>query len=402
MRIFFNIVGHEYKKMLSRKSALISIVLVALITLIAPALRLTGSSLVDGEVYESHYDAMLKDRAHARALSGRVLDEALFNEALDAYAKVPADAARPLHTPEYEQYARPYSGIYGILTREFPLKDDANSILDTPREQLADYYTIRANRVIESINRRDMSQASKDALIESAGTVKTPFVFDYSDGFHDFFAATSSIAVLIAVAVAVCLAPMFAGEYTTGASELILCTKLGKGKLIAAKLFAALSFTFVYALGLTLASLLIDGLIYGYDGASSPIQLLHLLHSAPYNFTVKHFAAIFILCVTLAVVLTAALTLLLSARLKSPFAVIIPMGAMLFIPMMFTVSPSTVWFYNLFQLLPANIMQYSSALSYPYEIFGLPIMPYVFLPLFAFAATCVLLPFAWRGFKKHQ
>jgi hypothetical protein len=82
--------------------------------------------------------------------------------------------------------------------------------------------------------------------------------------------------------------------------------------------------------------------------------------------------------------------------------VIIPVGVVLFTPMMFAVSPAVAWLYNLYQLLPTNIMQYSSAVSLPYDFFGLLVMPYVFLPLFAFAASCVLLPFAWRGFKKHQ
>jgi ABC-type transport system involved in multi-copper enzyme maturation permease subunit len=402
MRVFFDIAGYEYKKMLSRKSALISIILVALLTLVAPALRLAGSSLVDGEVYETHYDAMVKDRAYARALSGRVVDETLFDEAIDAYAKVPADAARPLLTPEYERYARPYSGVYGILTREFPTNGDARSILEIPPERLADYYAIRADRITASINGSGISRAAKDKLIENVNATGTPFVFEYADGFWDFFTGTSSMAVLIAFAVAVSLAPMFAGEYTTGASELILCAKHGKGKSIGAKLFAALSFAVVYALSLTLASLLVCGLIYGFDGASSPIQLLQLFRNGWFNFTLGRLAVIFTLCVTLGVILTAALTLLLSARLKSPFAVIIPVGAVLFTPMMFAVSPAVTWVYNLYQLLPTNIMQYSSPVSYPFEIFGLTVMPYLFLPLFAVIASCVMLPFAWRGFSNRR
>lgn len=37
-----------------------------------------------------------------------------------------------------------------------------------------------------------------------------------------------------------------------------------------------------------------------------------------------------------------------------------------------------------------------------YEIFGLVVRPYVFLPLFAVAVSALLTPFAYRSFKSHQ
>jgi hypothetical protein len=38
----------------------------------------------------------------------------------------------------------------------------------------------------------------------------------------------------------------------------------------------------------------------------------------------------------------------------------------------------------------------------PYELFGLAIPPHIFLPVFAALAAVIMLPFAYRSFKKHQ
>lgn len=66
-----------------------------------------------GEVYESNYAAMVKDRGYARALAGRALDGDLLMEAATAYAQIP-EAEKYQETPAYLTIARPYSGVYSV------------------------------------------------------------------------------------------------------------------------------------------------------------------------------------------------------------------------------------------------------------------------------------------------
>jgi ABC-type transport system involved in multi-copper enzyme maturation permease subunit len=266
---------------------------------------------------------------------------------------------------------------------------------------LPDLYKIHAENIIDNINEGRMNENSKKAMIEKVNAWETPLIFEYADGYSKHFAGMSISAVLIALAVAISLAPMFAGEYSAGTSQLILSSRQGKGRLIGAKLFTAMSFAVMLALVLSLLSVTLYGMVYGFDGAFSSAQLSPLFN-VMFNFSIMQILCLFTLSTLLGTAMTAALTLLLSARFKSPFGVIILVGAVLLAPLFYRISPNVIWAFNLYQLLPANIMYYDAVTGYPYEIFGLPIMPYVFMPLFALAASAAMLPFAWRGFKRHQ
>ena len=55
------------------------------------------------------------DRAFAAALSGRPLDDALFDTAAAAFAAIPADAPLYQATVEYNEIARPYEPVWETL-----------------------------------------------------------------------------------------------------------------------------------------------------------------------------------------------------------------------------------------------------------------------------------------------
>ena len=85
------------------------------------------------------------------------------------------------------------------------------------------------------------------------------------------------------MAACVAAAPVFAGEYQDRTDALVLSTRHGKGRLVAAKLVAAfLLSTAIYALyaavvvGVPLA-------FFGADGAGLPLQSIRL--SIPYDVT---------------------------------------------------------------------------------------------------------------------
>jgi hypothetical protein len=93
----------------------------------------------------------------------------------------------------------------------------------------------------------------------------------------------------------------------------------------------------------------------------------------------------------------------LSARLTSPFGVIILISLLLIVPLFIKTSETHLWLYNLFHLLPTNMSSLPVATdSIQYELFGLVVRPYIFLPLFAAAVSIFLTPFAYRSFKNHQ
>lgn len=71
--------------------------------------------------------------------------------------------------------------------------------------------------------------------------------------------------------------------------------------------------------------------------------------------------------------------------------------------MFLDVSDAPVWAYELFTLLPSNMTAFWYVMSdFQFELFGMIIPNYIFLPIFAAAGSCLCSYLAYRGFKKHQ
>jgi ABC-type transport system involved in multi-copper enzyme maturation permease subunit len=400
MRNFFDLVGFEYKKIFTRKSTVIALAIVTLITLAIPLGVFFGNTYVDGELFETSYEVMLKERDYARELAERKVDAALLTEAKEAYSKVPLDGnTHYMLIPEYQEYGRPYRVLDNLIHSVY---GENGLFMEGVTSEMADnFYQIRHEIVSSQINSLEISDKAKETLLQTDSRIKTPFTFDYMASYDYFFSMFFSTGLFTAFVMAVCLAPMFAGEYGTRTDQLILTSKYGKNKIITAKLFAGITLSATVCLILTAIIYFTGSAVFGFGGANSPLQLWYVM--AIYPFTLGQAAVIYIICILFAVILFSAITLLLSSVFKSPFGVIIITSLLLFIPTMISDMPNLI-LTQIFNLLPPSMMAvWTILLDYtPYELFGLAIPPYIFLPAFAAAASAVMLPFAWRAFKNHQ
>lgn len=398
MHSFYNLVGFEYKKIFKRKSAVIALILVTAAVVFSPLAIFFGTSYIDGEPFESHYQAMVKDRAYAMALSGRAIDETLINETKAAYSKIPM-VERYGVTPEYQEHARPYSEIFRIM--RWSINVNLEGLRALTEDDMLAFYQLRHEQVAADIQAGAVSNTAKNTLIKLDNKIKTPFIFAYIDGFDSLIGGIYTIGITCAFALAICIAPIFAGEYSAGTDQLVLSSKLGKSKVISAKLFAAISLSVIYFILLVLFAVVTCMLVYGYDGANAPIQLI--MSYIVYPLSILESVMIFAVCTFCGTLLIAASTLLLSSKLKSPFSVIIIISTLIFVPMMLNVPETAVWIYNLFSLLPTSMMSIWAVFSHvPYDIFGLIVLPYIFLPIFAILASIAMLPLARKSFRNHQ
>ena len=399
----WNFIGYEYKKILKKRSVRVALVLAVLITVISVPGTLFGTYYIDGEPFETHRNAMVKDREYARALSGKKLDGVLIMEAVNAYSNIP-DTDPYQGTVEYQNYARPYSGIYGIVRTVYNTQSRRFNMEDfqvLPRERADKFYTQRHDRLIQIVDDTGMSSKAKAQVLERDTQIKTPLTFSYVDGYTRFFALTSSIGLTAAFVLAICIAPLFSGEYTSGADQLILSSRYGKNKLITAKLLTGFSLAALICLVLAALCFGLCLIIFGADGGKAQLQLYMIL--SPYPVTMGQTALILSVCTFFSCLMAAAITMLLSAKLKSPFGVIILVGLLLIIPMLVSIPESFVFLYKLFHLLPTNMAAFWVVMDgIQYELFGLVIRPYMFLPVFAIVVSIVLTPFTYRSFKKHQ
>ena len=397
MRNFFDLVKFEYKKIFMRKSAVIALLIVIGIVCAVPISWFFGTDYRWGEDL-TLYQAMVKDREYnlsVSALPGRLIDETLIVETIEAYSHVP-DMERLWDTPEYVQYARPYDEIYRILYTVYGSHDKILSLTD---EDISNFYQYYRDYVVQTIRAEEISEAAKDKLIRLFDEIETPLTFEYTDWVVNIFHYAT--AVFCALALAVCLAPLFSNEYSTRTDQLILSSKLGKTKLISAKLFAALSLCTMYFIFLHVISFMLNASIHGIGGVSDSLRMY--LPFCTYPFTLLEIIAIHLICSFFGMILIAALTLFLSSLFKSPFGVIIIATLLLFVPMMVKV-PQTLWLYRLFTLLPTSMMSLSFSVfsNRPIEAFGVIILPYIYPSLFAVIAGTIMLFFARMAFRNHQ
>lgn len=404
MKEFWTLVSFEYRKILGKRSVKIALLLTLFLSVFSIWGTLMGSYYIEGELFESNAEAMKKDRAYARELSGRILDDKLLMETADAYQTIPDSAAVYQSTEEYQKNARKYSSIYSLARQVY---DTPNVRFGAPEMGTLDparaeqFYEIRELCMTKQIENAPISENAKEVMMQYSAEVKEPWIFSYSDGYTRFMTIMATSGVMAAFVMAICLAPLFAGEYSNHTDQLLLSARYGKGKLIKAKFFTGFSMTEIVTLLITLQSYVQSMLTFGFDGGNANVQIYDALF--PYPLTLKQAALLQSICVFFACMCMSALTMLFSSRMKSAFGVIILSVLLLCVPMFVKVSAYPLLGYLLFHLMPANMMQYDYIFSMiPYEIAGVVIPPYVMMPVAALCLCIILIPFAYRGFKHHQ
>lgn len=406
MNLFFNLAGYEFKKVICKKSSVIVLTLVILIS----AFSVFGTIIGDcyyldengNEVAVSRYEDEMTDRRYGEELSGRVIDADLIMEAVEAYKKVPiSENTWYTDTVEYQQYARKYSEIYGIVRRALGLKNP-EEFQKLTREQAKQFDEIRRANWQSVIDNYKISENMRAYWQKCLDESPETLTYEYSGGYSRFAAIMYTTAIIAGAALAILFSGIFSQEYTSGAASLILSSKHGKGLVIGAKLFVAFVISAVLIILLTVISYAETMIVWGSGGADG--SLLMLGDIFPYNITIGQSALLYSVCMLAACLLVTAITALLSAVFKTPFSTVVIMAIFLIAPM-FIVLPDSmpIWVFLLENLLPTNMMAFWGAMyEFQYDIFGLMIPPYVFIPVFAAAVSCICVFFAYRIFRKHQ
>lgn len=265
----------------------------------------------------------------------------------------------------------------------------------------AKFYQMRNEKIESLLNTpsRELSAQQKEYWGNMSSKVETPLQYGYHEGWEIIM---SSFELLMFALLAVCIviAPVFSGEYQAGTDAVILSGKYGKTKLVTAKiissmLFGVLAFTLhvTVAFGLPLAA-------FGADGWNLPLQAAGL--TIPYPFTFLQAALTNLGVIYLVLLAMIALTLLLSAKMKSPYLVLVILVPVLFLPLF--LSPNgTAGAYNLaLFLLPYRCAMPEIGKYVSYQIGGLVLDALSMRAILYAALTVVMLPLARLGFQKHQ
>lgn len=244
-----------------------------------------------------------------------------------------------------------------------------------------------------------LSNKQKEYWRNMASKVDTPLQYGYYEGWEVII---NSFELLLFALSAICIviAPVFAGEYQAGTDAVILSGKYGKTKLITAKIVSSLLFgTIAFVLHILIAC----GLpltAFGVDGWNLPLQIVDTI--IPYPFTFLQAVLINIIILYLILIAMIGLTLLLSAKMKSPYLVLIVLIPILFIPMFLTPNGTTGAYNLILFLLPyrSTMPEFNKYISYQFG--GLVLNTLTIRAILYFLLAIIMLPLARLGFKKHQ
>ena len=166
----------------------------------------------------------------------------------------------------------------------------------------------------------EYSEAERAYWMEMRSSVSEPIEYGYSGGWDNI---VNCFAFLVFAILAVCvtLAPVFSFEYQSGADAVVLATKHGRTRLVAAKVLAALVYATAYFAACTAIVVGVSLAFYGADGFGISIQSIAL--SSPYPLTAGQAALLSIGLMYAACLGFACLTLALSSRIRSTLPVFV-------------------------------------------------------------------------------
>lgn len=308
----------------------------------------------------------------------------------------------------YIQIIRPMRDILHVLCSNYMDPGEYvqwNQLNEISTENGIQFYERRMEKVEEYLNMDfsygNYSEEEKTFWLEKEQEVQTPFKWGDKSAM-DIVWDIIQISFYLMFVIAVCIAPVFASEYESGASALLLTTKYGKTKLIYAKILAAILFALGYvAIGIG-AGIATVGIAVGFHGAELPVQLWGTI--IPYDWTVGE-ACLASFAVMLLIALTVALfTCLISSRTKGSLITLVIGFTLLIGPAFLPMSKESRLWNHINYLFPVRVMEMKDVLKIlnSYQ-FGPLIFSYLGMAVMVYSLVGILSFLGIRnGFAKHQ
>lgn len=419
----FDLAKFELKKMLARKSTRYTCLAVAVALCAVMALNVAQTKTTSNtDEILSGFDAIAQRQASAEAHAGLLTDERIASEtaayydlafsALDpqAVAEMSDAAAYDAVQQAYgEQGARDLygSGYWPWLFSAWGARGEepiqiAARIGPAPEVSFYDGVAGKAQAILDDGKGGSWtySDAERAFWTDKQAEVATSFAYGYAGGWENIMNCLAFLSFAI-IAVCAALAPVFAAEYQERTDSVILSSRYGRSKLVAAKIVASLVFATAYfalCAGIVWA---VSLCCHGVSGGSLPIQICAV--ASPYALTMAQAAAVMTGIAYLMTLGFAALTLALSAALRSVLSIFAVDVALVVLTGMIPSGGSgvlmhiSVLFPTSGLVAPFMFWQY---MSYPIggavvDLVGMQAIVYG-----ALFAACV--PIAALAFRRHQ
>lgn len=279
----------EIKRIMKTKLTRMLLMLCAALTLLMAYLPTTFPYSTqlneEGDLVTLHgFEALRYQTAVQADIAGAVTPQKV-RQAVEAYQaclrEYGVQNAYELPEGVYEARITPYAPLLRGVKEAFADPDTgmAPTVMEILPEQVDDYYAACDAHLaaLMEMEQEDhpAAQAAAAALYDS---VQKPFEFhpQTSSNALDYQVL---LAFLILFFCAVIAAPTFSIDYQTGADDILRCAKLGKAKLGAVKVIAALCVcSGAYAL-CTAVYIVVSNSLFGWEGTRTSIQMMYSIVS---------------------------------------------------------------------------------------------------------------------------
>lgn len=358
----------ELRKIISRKIVwitggvlLIGLLIWGVASAVLPVNREYSVSSLNG------YEANRAERASAEQISGRAIDQTLIDEMRPAYKEF-------IYNGNYND-ALPYLDVYDLI----------GNVLGTHAS--AEILECDSDTFYEKLN--SLLEANTPEGLTAGNSFNEPITYDgYFDGWRKVTDMMKFVACMEIMFIAICLSTVFTVEHTRKTDQIILCTRLGKKKLYAAKVLAGLTIGIGFTLLLSVLMFGIVALLYGFDGYNTILQFVLL---RPFDLTIGQAVLILVALSFIGAALVSLFTMMLSELTKNSVATIGIITGVLLTTMFVSEMPanlkllSEIWY-----LLPSNLVSLNGAFRYSaFSVGGSPLAAYQYAP-FVYAVLAIV------------
>lgn len=219
------------------------------------------------------------------------------------------------------------SGIVDMISNAFSGYRDYNyyAINNVSEDEVNEIYERRITTLKEWLNSGEekYTDEQKAFLIQRYENLKTPFYYEYTDGWAALLQNISTFILILALVIGVLVSGIFSDEFQSKADSIFFSTKLGRNKGVLSKMGAGFWITSVFYVIFVFLYTFIVLLILGADGANCPVQLD--LWRSVYNITFLQAYLFIVIGGYIGTLFSSILAMLASALTRStPTAIIVP------------------------------------------------------------------------------
>ncbi len=396
MNNFSVLYRYELKKLLQKKILWVALAVCFVGILFSLLFPLVGSYYVDGMYIDSNYNMHITDQGYRKALDGRPIDQALLEETVAAYSRVPMDVSPYSLTEEYQAYARPYSEIFNLI-RSWTGMEPAAAAQWTPNEDTL--YAAMEQTMHTAWNYNYLTDGEIAYWEARLNALQTPFVYEHHDGYMYILEVFLTVGFMMLLYTAIALSNVFPDEHTHRTDQLVLSAPLGRNTVYWAKLTAGITAGTMGALLMTLLTWAVSLCVYGTGGFDMPIQLFYTSYAG--TLTIGQTCLIAYGCLTVTAVLMSILVMVLSELFRSGIGALSVTTAMLLASALVQVPAQYRVLGQLWDYLPTSFLAMWNVFDCRLiSLFGMQFTSYQIVPVI-YSIAAVLLSILGKQLYAH-